>query len=97
MQEFKPLVIKDGNISQLPDGDYISGDISDVPQREEIDFDGDDVIYKGWAAPGSLDSASVWKIQKISFVGVDQDVSKQWYDSGNYTGIWDDRTIYSYS
>lgn len=97
MEEYKPLVLKDGNITRLPDGDYISGDISDVPQKQEIDFVGDTIIYKGWTQPGTLSSDALWKIQRITFTGVDKDVTYEWADSGNYTQIWDDRASLTYA
>jgi hypothetical protein len=101
MKEYKPLVLKDGVIHQLPSGDYISGDEKNVPQRKEIDFVGDTVIYKGWAVPGALTSQAVWKIQRIEFVGADKDVVYTWAgvtsNEANYDQIWDDRASLTYS
>lgn len=69
----------------------------DVPLIIQVDFVGDDLIYKAWADPNSLTSNPVWKIQRIEFVGVDEDVVILWADSGQYTQIWDDRASLSYS
>lgn len=98
MNEHKPLVLIDGELSQLPDGDYISGEEKDVPQRKEVDFDDPNgYIYKGWAPLNSLTSDPVWKIQRIEFVGADQDVTYKWSDSANYSQIWDNRAVLTYT
>lgn len=69
----------------------------EVPLSQEVDFVGDTVIYKGWADPNSATADPVWKIQKIEFVGVDEDVVYRWAAAGLFTQIWDNRAGLTYS
>lgn len=87
----KPLVLIDGEMSELPADGYIERLEEDVPQRKEVDFVGKTIIYKGWADLNSLTSSAGWKIQRIEFVGVDGDPSYKWADDALYTQIWDNR------
>lgn len=74
-----------------------SGGEEDIPYAQQVDFEGS-IIYKGWAAVGSTTSASLWRIQKIEFVGLDEDVIITWADGdSNFDNIWDNRLILSYS
>lgn len=95
--EHKPIVLIDGEFEQLPDDGYIARLESAVPQRREVDFEDPQYIYKGWAELNSVTSDPVWKIQRIEFVGADEDVSYTWADSANYTQIWDNRTSLTYT
>lgn len=66
--------------------------------NQEIDFVGETTIYKGWSNPGTPTSSAIWRIQRIAFVGVDEDVVITWADGdGNFDNIWDDRLSLSYS
>jgi len=102
--EHRPVVIIDGELQQVPLGDtieqttYISGDELGVPYASQTDFVGDTIIYKGWADVGTLTSAGTWRIQKIEFVGVDEDVVVTWADGdSNFDNIWESRLLYTYS
>lgn len=54
-------------------------------------------MYKGEAAVGSLESASVWRIQKLIF-GPGDDITELWADgSSAFTKKWDDRLTLVYS
>lgn len=69
----------------------------DMTYSKRIDFVGDDVIYKGEAATGTLESAAVWRIRKIT-IGVDEDVTELWADGNSaFDNVWDDRLTLSYS
>jgi hypothetical protein len=62
---------------------------------KEVDFVGTDVIYKGDAAPGSLHSAAVWRIKKLTFVG--EDFSERYANGTSlYDKVWNNRASYTY-
>jgi hypothetical protein len=54
------------------------------------------LIYRGEATPGSLESAAVWRIQRIDIVGTDFTIL---YADGNnnFDNIWNNRATLSYS
>ncbi len=54
------------------------------------------VAYAGYAIPGALNSASVWKIKKII---TSAGITSAFYPNGDggFTYIWDDRASYTYS
>lgn len=55
-------------------------------------------IYIGWAQPGSLTSASVWRIMHQTFNASGQQLSVVWPSgSTGFSSVWDNRTTYSYS
>ena len=69
-----------------------------VPYNTQVDFVGDDLIYKGWAQPGSLTNAPVWRIQRLTFTGADDDLTVEWADGdGEFDNIWDNRAGLTYS
>lgn len=69
----------------------------DVVYSKRIDFISDNLLYKGEAPVGSLESADVWRIRRIA-VGSDGDVTEVWADgSSNFTHSWTQRLSYSYS
>lgn len=66
--------------------------------KEEVDFVGEDLIYRGWANPGSATSAPTWRIRRTRFIGSDDDVIHDWAGgNADFNKIWDDRATYSYS
>jgi hypothetical protein len=70
----------------------------EVPYSIEVDFVGDTIIYKGWSNPGKLTTEPAWRIQKITFVGTDEDVTIRWADGdGEFNNIWDNRLGLTYS
>jgi hypothetical protein len=55
------------------------------------------LIYEGWAAPGSATSASVWAIRNISYAS-GRRVLEQWADGNTLEdNIWDNRAALSYA
>lgn len=50
---------------------------ADPMLSERVDFVSDTLLYRGWAQPGTSDSASAWRIQKIE-LAPDGDVVKKW-------------------
>lgn len=52
--------------------------------------------YVGYALPGTIASASLWKIKRIQTVGAETFVE---YAGGtkDFDKVWDDRTSYTYS
>ena len=63
-----------------------------------IDFITDDLVYRGIAIPGSLDSAPVWSITKITFDTPNNgDVIAIWANGSNVADqIWDNHLFLSY-
>lgn len=69
----------------------------EMPYSERTDFVGDDVIYRGYAEPGTLDSEPLWRIKKL-VIGLDDDVATTWAGgTADFIHAWDDRTSYTYS
>ena len=63
---------------------------------ERNDFVGEDIIYQGEAAPGSLPSDPVWRIRKVVFIG--DDSFKYWADGDSlFDNVWDNRLSLDYS
>ena len=53
------------------------------------------ITYVGEASPGSLESASVWRIKKID---ESSGISVTWADGNTYyDNVWNDRSGLSYS
>lgn len=78
-------------IQQVPTED-------EVPYTEEVDFVGDDLVYRGWTSPGTTTNLPLWRIRRTRFVAPDDDVIHDWADgNGNFDNIWDDRAAKSYS
>ena len=70
----------------------------EVAYTEEVDFVGEDLVYRGWANPGTVSSQPLWRIRRTRFIGADSDVIHDWADgNGNFDNIWDDRASKPYS
>lgn len=99
--QHRPLVLIDGLWQQLPVGDVVAQDTIEeleMSYAQRTDFVGDTIIYKGWAAVGEIESSSTWRIQKIEFVGVDEDIVITWAEgNNNFDNVWNNRLIYTYS
>ena len=55
-------------------------------------------IYIGRALTGSLTSATVWQIRKLTFDVSGNLLSIQWPNGvADYTFVWDNRATYTYS
>lgn len=66
------------------------------------EYSGTNLIYSGYARPGSLTSAGVWQISKQTYDGNGNVTAVQWPQvngiaSADYQFIWDNRATYTYS
>lgn len=71
-----------------------------MPYAKRTDFvDASNLIYRGEATVGSAESASVWRIRRLTIdVNSDDDVTEEWQDgNANFDNVWDDRAAGSYS
>lgn len=63
---------------------------------KRTDFITDELLYRGEAAPGSIESDPVWRIRKIA-ISLDGDVSEEWADgNANFDNVWADRLALIY-
>lgn len=64
---------------------------------KRLDFVSDALFYRGAAAPGSAESAPVWRISRV-IIGADGDMTEEWAGgSSQFDQIWDARASLSYS
>lgn len=70
----------------------------DVTYAKRTDFENNDtIIYIGEAIPGSIDSASVWRMKRLT-LNAEGDVTEEWADgNANFDNIWNNRATLSYS
>lgn len=100
--ERRPLVIVNGLVRELPLSDTLPGSGTgvseeEVPYSKRIDFVSETELYKGEAQVGSSESASTWRIRKITIAG-DGDVQETWAGgSAEFNKIWTSRASYVYS
>jgi hypothetical protein len=73
-------------------------------QAFQGDYDGGtNLIYKGYARPGTSTSAAAWQIAMITYDGNNNVTSITWPQNSQgvatnqYIFIWDDRADYTYS
>ena len=109
-EQFGLIQLNGNNLEFLKQGamgpDY-SVDLSPIATGEELNAQrtdeeaGGDVIYVGEAAPGTADSASLWRIKRVTFTldgDGDTDSVTEWADGDStQNNIWDDRLTLSYS
>lgn len=83
-------------------GADVSVDLASISTGDEVlaqrvdDESGGTVLYIGEAAPGSIDSATVWRIKRITFTG--QDSVTEWAGgTAAFDKIWDDHLTETYS
>jgi hypothetical protein len=90
----------DGDVWRKVAGSWVlQGGFGNVAQAKQVDFAGGspEIIYSGAAAPGSITSAAVWRISRVTLQS-DGDVTVQWADGNDaYDNIWDNRAALSYS
>jgi hypothetical protein len=83
--------------SQIEDQPVIT---TEMVYTKRVDFTtpaSGDLLYKGWAAPGSLDSAAVWRIVRVT-INTQGDVTEEWADGDtNFDNVWNDRLTKGYS
>ena len=71
----------------------------EVSQAQRVDEVGA-VMYIGTAVPGTIESAALWAIKRLTFVttGADTDIDTEWADGAAVADqVWDDRLALSYS
>jgi len=69
----------------------------DMAYSKRIDFITDNELYKGEALVGSLESAPVWRIRKIT-IAIDSDIAEVWASgTSDFDKVWSDRLTYVYS
>ncbi len=78
----------------------IEGSYGDKSFRGEYDIN-DNLIYAGFALPGSSEGVRVWQIKKLAYSG-DNLISVKWPEisgdaSTSYSFSWTDRATYTYS
>lgn len=67
------------------------------------EYSGTDLIYSGFARPGSAEGDEVWKIFKMAYDGSHNLLSIKWPEDANgnatseYEFSWTDRATYTYS
>lgn len=74
-----------------------AGGEDEVALAKRVDFITDNLLYRGEAVPGTLNSAPGWRIRRL-VIGSDNDVTEEWADgTADYIKIWDNRLTYTYS
>ena len=72
-------------------------DEEEMAYSKRIDFVTENLIYKGEGTTGSLESAPAWRIRRIVIAG-DGDISETWANgTANFSQIWDNRSLLTYS
>ena len=97
--ERRPLVLVDGRIQELSVSDTLPSTTSEETEvySKRTDFVGTTTIYKAEAAPGTLESAALWRIRKL-ILAADDDVTELWAaGSAAFDKIWTNRDTYNYS
>lgn len=70
----------------------------DIMYSKRVDFISDEILYRGEAPVGSLETASVWRIRIVTIASSDGDVSETWASgTAEFDKIWSDRATYVYS
>ena len=63
---------------------------------KRTDFITDELLYRGEADPGTLETDSSWRIRKIT-IALDGDVTEEWADgNANFDNVWADRLALTY-
>lgn len=69
----------------------------DTMYSKRVDFITDDLLYRGEALVGSLETAPLWRVRKIVF-GLDGDVTETWAaGTANFDKVWADRLTFIYT
>lgn len=71
-------------------------------QAFQGEYTGANLIYKGFAKPGSGTSAPVWQIAKLTYSGANLTAITWPHNSSgaadsSYSFVWDNRATYTYS
>lgn len=81
-------------------GNVIPGSFDDMSFRGQ--YTGTNLVYKGFARPGSATSSPVWQIAFLTYDGSGNILSITWPEnpegkaSNDYQFIWDNRAGYTY-
>ena len=68
----------------------------EVPYAKRTDFDTENIIYKGEAAVGTVESSAGWRIRRITLSN-DGDAAEEWANgNAQFINVWDDRASLSY-
>lgn len=63
---------------------------------KRTDFITDELLYRGEADPGTLETDSNWRIRKIT-IAFDGDVTEEWADgNANFDNVWAERLALTY-
>ena len=81
-------------------GIFIPDSFSDEAFHGEYDANSN-LIFKGFARPGALTSASVWQIAKLTYLNgnvimIQWPINNVGAASNDYEFIWDNRNTYTY-
>ena len=88
------LIERNGTAYRVPVSAISGGE--EVALSKRIDFISESLFYRGEAAPGASDSASVWRIKRIEF-SPDGDVTEKWAGgTADFDKTWDDRSTLNY-
>lgn len=69
----------------------------EVPFAKQINFISDNLLYRGEADPGTLTSASLWRVRKITIDAGDSDITETWANGdSNFDKIWDNHLGFTY-
>ena len=83
--------------TQGPSGPPGSSGEEEEMYAKRVDFEGD-IIYRGEAAVGALESALVWRIRRIALAPADGDVVEIWANgTAEFVHAWADRLSLEYS
>jgi hypothetical protein len=90
----QPILKKDANDNVIQD--------SFADRAFQGEYTGTNLIYRGYARPGTATSVSTWQIAKLAYDGANNVLSIKWPQSGGiasseYIFKWDDRAGYTYS
>lgn len=81
---------------QGPQGPAGSGE-EQMVYSKRVDFINENLLYKGEATAGSLETSPLWRIRKIE-IGPDGDVVQTWANgNSNFINRWSDRLTLTYS
>ena len=84
---------------QGPAGPQGAAGGEEVPYAIRLDDEGD-VSYKGWATPGSSETAAVWRIRKrvlVTDANGNLDYQDLWADGDdNFDNVWTDHLTLNY-
>lgn len=93
--------VKDVYVQASPGPQGIIGLTVPVGETEvystRVDFINDNLLYKGEAVVGTLNSTSLWRIRRIT-IGTDGDITEEWANgNANFVNVWNNRISLNYN